>query len=334
MYPVGVEVGVDLPEDVNVSVAGDLGDLIYDKACLKQAAGPFAAQIVPAQIIDTKLCSDPLETGGDALAVVGEDAIISSGLTLEDLPGFTQQGHQHMVPYFLSRVFTVFNQHGPVLLIYARPLDLAHLANPHATQDGEVEQSGVGDLGHAVTLPFFQPLDDPFQFIAHRTAGALLGFSNQFQVVEGLTGFQDELVIDRDIEDGVGGCKDRTKVADVVGNCGRRCSRISSGLAVIDKVLDGELVSIELGDIAIGYKVKAVGLGSAYGWADGWMGTVERNKLTDSGDGLHLAWQTISLDHRYHLHSPTLGVGLSAKGSGFSVYYLFAFMFPDGTAIA
>ena len=49
-----------------------------------------------------------------------------------------------MVPYLFSRVFAVFNQYSPVFLIHARPLDLAHFAYPHATQDGEVEQSGVG----------------------------------------------------------------------------------------------------------------------------------------------------------------------------------------------
>lgn len=88
-----------------------------------------------------------------------------------------------MVPYLFSRVFTVFNQHGPVFLIYARPLDLAHFAYPHAAQDCEVEKVCVGDLGHAVTLPFFQHQDDSFQFIAYWTALALLGFSHQFQVV-------------------------------------------------------------------------------------------------------------------------------------------------------
>ncbi|MEV3822573.1 hypothetical protein [Aeromonas dhakensis] len=44
---------------------------------------------------------------------------------------------------------------------------------------------------------------------------------------------------------------------------------------MIDQVFDGELVGIELGDIAIGNQVEAISLGSAYGWADGWMGTVE-----------------------------------------------------------
>lgn len=282
MYPVRVKIGVDLPEDVDVSVAGDLGNLIDDKACLKQAAGPFAAQI-----IDTKLCSDPLETGGDALAVIGEDALIGSGLTLEDLPGFTQQGHQHMVPYLFSRVFAVFNQHSPVFLIHARPLDLAYLAYPHAAQDGEVEKSGVGDLGHAAALSFFQSQNNPIEFIAHRTSGALLGFPHQFQVVKGLTSFKDELVVDRDIEDGVGGSKYGAKVADIVGYGGRRGSRIPSGLTVVDQILDGELISVELSDIAIGYQIEAVGFGSAYGGADGWVIAVEGYKLADSGDGLH-----------------------------------------------
>ncbi|MNP41259.1 hypothetical protein D3C76_1349510 [compost metagenome] len=103
---------------------------------------------------------------------------------------------------------------------------------------------------------------------------------------------------------------------------------------MVDQILDGELVSIELGDITIGNQVKAIGLGSAYGRADGRVITVESDKLADGGYRLYLARQTISLDHRHHLHSPALGVGLSAKGTGFSVYYLFAFMFPDGTAIA
>ncbi|MFA7834213.1 hypothetical protein ACEOB3_12175 [Aeromonas dhakensis] len=44
---------------------------------------------------------------------------------------------------------------------------------------------------------------------------------------------------------------------------------------MIDQVFDGELVGIELGDIAIGNQVEAISLGAAYGWADGWMGTVE-----------------------------------------------------------
>ncbi|MOA40497.1 hypothetical protein D3C78_1623770 [compost metagenome] len=119
-----------------------------------------------------------------------------------------------------------------------------------------------------------------------------------------------------------------------MSNGGRRRTRISSGLAVIDQVLDGELVGIELGDIAIGNQVEAISLGSAYGGANGRVIAVKCNQLADGGDGLHQARQTIPLDHRYHLHPPALGVGLSAKGTGFSVYYLFAFMFPDGTAIA
>ena len=185
-----------------------------------------------------------------------------------------------------------------------------------------------------MALPFFQPLDDPFQFIAYWTACALLGFSNQFQVVENLTGFQDELVVDRDIEDRIGGSKYGAKVADIVGYGGRRSPCIPSGLTVVNQILDGELVGIERRDIAVGNQIEAVGLGSAYGGANGRVIAVECYQFADGGDGLHQARQAIPLDHRHHLHSPALGVGLSAKGSGFSVYYLFAFMFPDGTAIA
>ncbi|MNP82193.1 hypothetical protein D3C76_1807560 [compost metagenome] len=43
VYPVGIEVGIDLPEYVDVSVAGDLGDLVDYKASLKQTAGSFSA---------------------------------------------------------------------------------------------------------------------------------------------------------------------------------------------------------------------------------------------------------------------------------------------------
>lgn len=48
MHPIWIQVGIDLPKNIDVSVPGDLGNLVNDKSGFKETACPFAAQVVPA----------------------------------------------------------------------------------------------------------------------------------------------------------------------------------------------------------------------------------------------------------------------------------------------
>lgn len=159
-----------------------LGDFVDLVARLEQAARRLAPEIVKSQVRYAKLTLRPRVARTDRLLVIRENALVYFGLTLQDVPSFTEQREFEVVADFMTWVLHVPQNARTTLRVYVLPPQPTNLPDPLRRPDGKFDD--VDHWNHRALVLLGEELDQTVELIARRPSVAAVRPCNELQLVE------------------------------------------------------------------------------------------------------------------------------------------------------